>query len=152
MVAMAGGSASTPPRPDGAAAGRRHLRLAIVLPNGVTLAPSVPNPELLIARFAKGFLSNVAVLVGIVIGGVVATLTGKMNFDKVAKAGWFDLVLPFEIATPTFDPILILTMTLVMIVVMIESTGMFLALGEMTGRKVDRPALTAGCVLMAWAP
>ena len=29
---------------------------------------------------------------------------------------------------PTFDPVLILTMTLVMIVVMIESTGMFLAL------------------------
>jgi len=31
-----------------------------------------------------------------------------------------------------------------MIVVMIESTGMFLALGEMTGRHVDRPALTRG--------
>jgi NCS2 family nucleobase:cation symporter-2 len=35
-------------------------------------------------------------------------------------------------------------MTLVMIVVMIESTGMFLALGEMTDRKVDRAALTRG--------
>jgi hypothetical protein len=30
-------------------------------------------------------------------------------------------VLPFEIATPVFDPVLIVTMTLVMIVVMIES-------------------------------
>ena len=39
---------------------------------------------------------------------------------------------------PTFDPVLILTMTLVMIVVMIESTGMFLALGEMTGKQ-DQP-------------
>jgi NCS2 family nucleobase:cation symporter-2 len=67
-----------------------------------------------------------------------------MNFDKVAKAAWFDLVLPFEIATPVFDPMLILTMTLVMIVVMIESTGMFLALGEMTSKTVDRAALTRG--------
>ncbi|WP_317617139.1 solute carrier family 23 protein, partial [Pseudomonas fluorescens] len=67
-----------------------------------------------------------------------------MNFDKVAKAQWFDLVLPFEIALPIFDPVLILTMTLVMVVVMIESTGMFLALGEMTGRKVDQAALTRG--------
>jgi NCS2 family nucleobase:cation symporter-2 len=67
-----------------------------------------------------------------------------MNFDKVSKAAWFDLVLTFEIATPTFDPILILTMTLVMVVVMIESTGMFLALGEMTGKTVDRAALTRG--------
>ena len=31
-----------------------------------------------------------------------------------------------------------------MIVVMIESTGMFLALGEMTGRKVTQPMLSAG--------
>ncbi|TFW35844.1 purine permease, partial [Pseudomonas fluorescens] len=73
-----------------------------------------------------------------------ATALGLMNFDKVAKAQWFDLVLPFEIALPIFDPVLILTMTLVMVVVMIESTGMFLALGEMTGRKVDQAALTRG--------
>jgi NCS2 family nucleobase:cation symporter-2 len=69
---------------------------------------------------------------------------GVMNFDKVAKANWVDIVLPFEIAAPVFSPILILTMTLVMIVVMIESTGMFLALGEMTDRTVDRAALTRG--------
>jgi NCS2 family nucleobase:cation symporter-2 len=67
-----------------------------------------------------------------------------MNFDKVGKAAWFQLVMPFSIATPTFDPVLILTMTLVMIVVMIESTGMFLALGEMTDRKVDQAALSRG--------
>ena len=35
-------------------------------------------------------------------------------------------------------------MTLVMIVVMIESTGMFLALGEMTNREVKQQQLTAG--------
>jgi len=131
------------------------------IPKGLALVPSVPNPKyadltgvgiaavvllsiMLIAKFAKGFLANISVLLGIVIGGVVATAMGLMNFDKVGKAAWFDLVLPFEIATPTFNPILILTMTLVMIVVMIESTGMFLALGEMTERKVDRAALTRG--------
>ena len=45
---------------------------------------------------------------------------------------------------PTFDPVMILTMSLVMIVVMIESTGMFLALSDITGRKIDQPALAAG--------
>ena len=73
---------------------------------------------------------------------MVATLMGLMNFDKVAKAQWFDRVLPFEIAGTVFDSIL--TMTLVMILVMIESTGIFLALGEMTDRKVDQAALTRG--------
>ncbi len=99
---------------------------------------------LLIAKFGKGFIANISVLLGIVIGAVVAVGMGMMHFDKVAKAQWFDLVLPFEIANPVFDPILILTMTLVMIVVMIESTGMFLALGEMTDRKIDQDALTRG--------
>ncbi len=131
------------------------------VPKGLAIVPSIPNPKyadlngvgiaalvlvsiLLIAKFAKGFLANISVLLGIVIGGVVATAMGLMNFDKVGKAAWFDVVLPFEIATPVFDPILILTMTLVMIVVMIESTGMFLALGDMTDRKIDQAALTRG--------
>ena len=131
------------------------------IPKGLALVGSVPNPKyaqmphiiiasivlvsiLLIAKYAKGFIANISVLLGIILGGVIATMAGLMTFEKVAKAGWFDLVLPFEIATPVFDPILILTMTLVMIVVMIESTGMFLALGDMTGRKIDQKALAAG--------
>ena len=130
------------------------------VPKGMAIAPNVPNPKyadltgvgvaalvlvsiLLITRFAKGFVANIAVLLGIVIGGVVAAAMGLMTFGKVEKAAWFDIVLPFEIATPTFDPILILTMTLVMIVVMTESTGMFLALGEMTGKKVEQKDLAA---------
>lgn len=45
---------------------------------------------------------------------------------------------------PIFDPVLILTMTLVMAVVMIESTGMFLALSDMTGKPINRADLTRG--------
>ena len=131
------------------------------VPKDLALLPKLPNPKyadlsgvgiaaivlasiLLIARYAKGFVANISVLLGIVIGGVVATAMGLMNFDKVGKAAWFDVVTPFHFGMPVFEPILILTMTLVMIVVMIESTGMFLALGEMTDRKVDQPALARG--------
>ncbi|MCS6765973.1 MAG: purine permease [Candidatus Protistobacter heckmanni] len=99
---------------------------------------------LLITRYAKGFAANIAVLLGIAVGVVVALLTGKMNFDKVTKAHWFDFVTPFSFGAPVFDPVLILTMSLVMIVVMIESTGMFLALGEMTGKEIGNKELTAG--------
>ena len=131
------------------------------MPKDLALLPKMPNPKyadltgvgiaalvlvsiLLIARFAKGFVANISVLLGIVIGGVVATAMGLMNFDKVGNAAWFDVVMPFHFGMPIFEPVLILTMTLVMIVVMIESTGMFLALGDMTGKKVDQPALSAG--------
>lgn len=131
------------------------------MPKGLSIVGSVPNPAyaplanigvaaivlvsiLMIAKFTKGFISNIAVLLGLIIGGIVATLMGTMNFDQVGKAAWFDFVMPFQFGMPIFDPILILTMTLVMIVVMIESTGMFLAIGDMTGKKVDQAALSAG--------
>ena len=99
---------------------------------------------LLIAKFGRGFIANIAVLLGIVIGGVIAALFGMMTFGKVASAGWFALVTPFQFGMPIFDPIMILTMVLVLIVVFIESTGMFLALSEMTGKKLSRASLTAG--------
>jgi len=131
------------------------------LPKGLALVATVPNPKyadlggigvaalvlasvLLIARYGKGFVANISVLLGIVIGGAVATALGLMNFDKVAKADWFGLVLPLQFGMPVFDPVLILTMSLVMVVVMIESTGMFLALGEMTGKTVSQPDLARG--------
>lgn len=131
------------------------------VPAGLGLAPSMPNPAyapadnigvaafvlvsiLLIAKFAKGFVSNIAVLLGIVLGGIVASFMGKMSFAKVDAASWFAIPQPFAFGMPTFDVWMILTMTLVMIVVMIESTGMFLALGDMTGKKVDRDMLTKG--------
>ncbi len=99
---------------------------------------------LLISRYARGFLSNISVLLGIVAGCVVAVAMGKMGFDKVAKAPWFEFVTPFAFGPPTFDPVMVLTMTLVMIVVMIESTGMFLALSDITGKPISQAELSAG--------
>jgi uracil-xanthine permease len=99
---------------------------------------------LLIVRYGRGFVANVAVLLGIVAGCVAAALLGKMSFEKVAKAQWFDVVTPLAFGMPTFDILMILTMVLVMIVVMIESTGMFLALSEITGKPIGQRELSAG--------
>ncbi len=131
------------------------------VPKGFAILPTVPNPKyadltgmgisgivlltiLLVARFGKGFIANISVLIGILVGGVITAAMGLMTFEKVGKAAWFDLVLPFQIAYPVFDPILILTMSLVMIVVLIESTGMFLALGEMTDKEITPDDLKRG--------
>ncbi|NGM44013.1 purine permease [Rhodobacter sp. SGA-6-6] len=130
-------------------------------PGGLSLAPKLNNPAyaplgniavsavvlasiLLIARFGRGFVANISVLLGIVIGAVIAFAIGAMSFGKVGEAHWFGLITPFHFGTPVFELVPIITMSLVMIVVMIESTGMFLALGEMTDRKVTQPMLSAG--------
>jgi len=112
--------------------------------DNLAIAAFVLMVVLLLVKYMKGFIANISVLLGIVAGCAVAMAMGKMNFDKVAKANWFDFVTPFAFGIPTFDPVMILTMTLVMIVVMIESTGMFLALSDITGRKIGQPELAAG--------
>jgi len=99
---------------------------------------------LALTKYAKGFVANIAVLLGIIAGSVLAILIGKMSFDKVAKADWFGLVTPFSFGMPVFDLVSIITMCLVMIVVMIESLGMFLALGTMTGKRLSQDDLTRG--------
>ncbi|WP_460450537.1 nucleobase:cation symporter-2 family protein [Alsobacter sp. SYSU BS001988] len=99
---------------------------------------------LAITKFGRGFVANVSVLLGIVAGCLAAAALGEMSFAKVGAAPWFGLVLPFQFGLPTFDPVACLTMSLVMVVVMIESTGMFLAVGEMTATKITGDDLTKG--------
>lgn len=99
---------------------------------------------LCLVRYCRGFLANISVLLGIVAGCVVTFAAGEMNFDKVGKAAWFQVVTPLAFGAPTFDVVMIVTFAVVMIVVMIESTGMFLALSELTGKDLDRKQLAAG--------
>lgn len=131
------------------------------VPAGLQIAATVPNPKyaplfnismsvlvlgviLALARFAKGFVANIAVLLGILVGIAIAISLGAMNFDRVGAAPWVGLVLPFNFGLPVFEFWPIVTMCVVMVVVMIESTGMFLALGDLVGRAVKPSDLTRG--------
>jgi xanthine permease len=113
-------------------------------PGNLAVAGFVLLVILMITRYAKGFWANIAVLLGSLAGCAVAVAMGKMHFEKVAHAAWFQLVTPFVFGMPTFDPVLTATMMLVMVVVMIESAGMFLALSDITGKALTRAELTAG--------
>ena len=160
LVAMVDGAKATAAAAaaSAAAAGASAVAPAIKLTGPI---PMVNNPNygslenmaiaaavlvfiLLLVKYSKGFIANISVLLGIAGGCAVAMVMGKMNFDKVGKAGWFEFVTPFAFGMPTFDVVMILTMVLVMIVVMIESTGMFLALSDLTGKKISQPELSAG--------
>ena len=112
--------------------------------DNLAIAAAVLVFILLLVKYGKGFIANISVLLGIIAGCAVAFAMGKMNFDKVGKAAWIDIVTPLAFGMPTFDIVMVLTMTLVMIVVMIESTGMFLALSDITGKKISQPELSAG--------
>lgn len=99
---------------------------------------------LAITRYATGFVASASVLIGIALGMVLAGFAGLVKLDRVAAAPWFDMVRPFAFGWPSFDPVSVVTLCLVMIVVMIESTGMFLALSQITADPVDERRLTRG--------
>ncbi|KAF0097393.1 MAG: nucleobase:cation symporter-2 NCS2 family [Rhodospirillaceae bacterium] len=95
-------------------------------------------------KYCTGFFANIAVLLGLIAGLLVAFALGEVSFAGVAQASWVQLVHPFQFGWPTFDPLAILTMCLVLVVVMIESTGVFLALGEVTDHTIGRNEMTRG--------
>jgi len=95
-------------------------------------------------KYGRGFLPNIAVLIGLAVGFAWAWGNGMVRFDGVAESEWFAVVYPFRFGTPTFEPAAIVSLCIVMVVVMVESTGMFLALGEICGKKVGAGELGRG--------
>ena len=111
----------------------------------LSMAGGVMLIILLITRFVRGFFGNIAVLLGIIAGCLACYFVfGTMNLSKVTDAPAFALIYPLQFGLPNFSVVHIITMCVVMIVVMIESAGMFLALGDMTGRKIGRADMTRG--------
>ena len=113
-------------------------------PINLLVAAFVLSVILFITKFAKGFVANIAVLIGIILGFILAWLLGKVNFTALNNAAWLDVVYPFQLAKPKYDFFAVITMCLVMLVVMAESTGMFFAVGEITDRKIGQRDLTRG--------
>jgi xanthine/uracil permease len=54
----------------------------------------------LIIRFASGFLANISILLGLVLGFCIALLLGKVDFDGLQDASWFAMILPFKFGVP----------------------------------------------------
>lgn len=99
---------------------------------------------LLINKYFRGFIANIAVLLGLLVGLVIALPLGLVDFSGVGTAAWIGIDTPFFFGTPVFDIGSTIAMILVMLVVMVESTGDFLAIGEMVEKKIGEEELTRG--------
>ena len=95
-------------------------------------------------RYCTGFLSNIAVLLGLIAGTLLAIPFGMVNFSQLSTAGWVGITTPFAFGLPTFDVAAIAAMVLVMLVAMSETTGNCIAVGEIIGKPVTQEALTRG--------
>ena len=99
---------------------------------------------LIIYRSFKGFISNIAVLLGLIIGTLIAIPFGLADFSGVATAAWVGITTPFKYGLPTFDLASIASMTLVMLVTMTETTGDLIAVGEIVEKPIDKDTLARG--------
>ncbi|WP_028782445.1 nucleobase:cation symporter-2 family protein [Thalassobacillus devorans] len=99
---------------------------------------------ILIYRFTKGFTRAIAILLGIIAGTIAAALAGKVDVSAVGEASYFHMVEPFYFGMPTFEWSAILTMILVAMVSLVESTGVYFALSDLTGKKINETDLAKG--------
>ncbi|MET9291413.1 nucleobase:cation symporter-2 family protein [Streptomyces sp. NPDC003077] len=99
---------------------------------------------LLIQRFGKGFLKQVALLLGLVIGTLAAIPFGMASFDSLRDAPIAALPGPFAFGPPEFEPAAVISLCIVMLVLMTESAAGMLALGEICDRECTGKTITRG--------
>lgn len=99
---------------------------------------------LLIQRFGRGFLKQVALLVGMFVGTLAAIPFGLADFSALKSAPLAALPTPFAFGAPEFHPAAILSLCIVMLVLMTESSAGMLALGEICDRRTDGRTITRG--------
>ena len=113
-------------------------------PDKLGLAAGIVAVVLVITRFARGFLAQAAVLIGLLVGLGVAAVAGMTDFGTVGSAAWFGLPHPLLFGPPTFPIAAVISMCIVMLVIFTESSTYMLSVAEMSGRQLDRSDLARG--------
>ncbi len=108
---------------------------------GLTTAALVLLVIILISRFGRGIWRSLAVMLGILAGVLVSLLLRTMLFSSMERLAWFAWPMPLRFGLPTFHAGPIVAMSIVMVITLIESTGVFFALAGITGRRLSEREL-----------
>ncbi|WP_298585516.1 nucleobase:cation symporter-2 family protein [uncultured Kocuria sp.] len=119
---------------DGGAADPRSLALA-----GITLLI-----VLVLSKVGVGMISRLSILLSFVLGTVIAHAMGMVDFSGVGEGGIVTFPTPLAFGPPTFEVASIISMLIVVLVTMTETTADILAVGEITGAKVDSKRVANG--------
>lgn len=99
---------------------------------------------LVVNIFTKGFLKSISILLGLVIGTLIASGMGQVNFAPVSQAPLLHIPTVFYFGAPTFEFSSIVMMCIIATVSMVESTGVYLALSDITKDPIDETRLRNG--------
>ena len=106
-------------------------------PSNLLLALFTLVAILLVERLAPPAVARVAILLGIVVGTVVAAVAGKVDVTGVGDQAWFGISTPFAFGAPSFQVGSVIAMCVVALVIMTETTGDVLAIGEIVDQRLE---------------
>ncbi|BCK39971.1 TPA: purine permease [Streptococcus pyogenes] len=99
---------------------------------------------LLVQKFTKGFVKSISILIGLVAGTLVSAMMGLVDTTPVVEASSIHVPTPFYFGMPTFEITSIVMMCIIATVSMVESTGVYLALSDLTNDQLDEKRLRNG--------
>lgn len=97
-----------------------------------------------IERFAPEGLRRVSILLGLLFGTVVAIPFGMADWSHMGDYDWVGFVTPFQFGMPAFEVSSIIALLIVAIVIMTETTGDIVAVGEIVDEKITPQRLADG--------
>ncbi len=95
-----------------------------------------------VQRLGRGMVRNLNVLLGLLGGTALAAAMGQASFAQVTATPWFAVARPLLFGRPQFALLPALVMSVATLVVMTETTGNCLAIGELTGRRIGPRTLS----------
>lgn len=99
---------------------------------------------LLLSKIGSATISRLSILLAMVVGTVIAVFLGMADFSSVTQGPMFGFPTPFHFGMPTFHFAAILSMCIVVMVTLVETSADILAVGEIIGTKVDSKRLGNG--------
>ncbi len=90
------------------------------------------------SRWLRGMLAQLAILLGLLGGALVAGLAGAFHLGQVSMSPLLALPTPFPFGWPTFDVVAAIPLMVFAVISMVEATGQTLAISDAVGRPVDQ--------------
>ncbi|WP_054899153.1 nucleobase:cation symporter-2 family protein [Pseudomonas sp. NBRC 111131] len=99
---------------------------------------------LLLSKLGSATISRLSILLAMVFGTLIAWALAMTDFSKVAEGPMLAFPTPFHFGMPTFHIAAILSMCIVIMVTLVETSADILAVGEIIETKVDSKRLGNG--------
>ncbi|ERT19521.1 uracil permease [Pseudomonas putida SJ3] len=113
-------------------------------PANIGLAAFTLASVLLLSKLGSASLSRLSILLAIVIGTLAAMATGMADFSQALQGPWVAMPEVLHFGAPQFQVAAILSMLIVIVVTMVETSADILAVGEIIGTPVDSKRLGNG--------